>query len=179
MLAPELGLHPDMSCSAVSTPPPCIVCRWLGFAASIYQRVPCHGCQEWKGCTLSPGEEQAVRDGHVPRLVPGAADSAPVPVRTSWTEPREVSPSTWVTGAELKYSAFEIMARGVTAEHLTAQVHNPTEERYLRGQSNEASRRNRADREQKCLGVRGRPLFSSLSYFKYALWRWLCGGLAV
>lgn len=97
-----------------------LVCRWLCFADTIVQRVPCYGNLK----TLHPAAEAELAE-RKPRVPPGylSADDGSQGVRSSWTaESTETDPNTWVTDGVLKYSQLEIEARGWTADQISLQV---------------------------------------------------------
>lgn len=103
------------------------ICRWLGFADDMNQKVPCYpkGHPTAAGQTLHPTEQAAIdSSGDNPRLPLGyiAADRGELGIRSSHTAPQPIPASTWTTDNVLKLSATERLVRGRKAALLNDQV---------------------------------------------------------
>ena len=131
-------------------PTTCRVYSFLSYSKPITQHVPAR-------MDGTSQHAQVLESGYsVPHgLLDGQADP-PVP-RTRWTESAiTLRPQTWWTTCELKYTARELLLRGRTADAIASQA----------GHTKSAAS---TSAPLKRLGLRGSSMFSSLSYFKYAL----------
>lgn len=125
-------------------------CRWLSYHQPVEQHVPARD----DGRSHHP---QVLENGYCMPDGYVRSDVAASPARRSWTkEPLQIKPITWHTDNCLKYTAAEVMARGRQAERITARS------TALGGTQTAAATK----RELLSLGVKGLPLFSTLSYFK-------------
>lgn len=136
----------------------CAYYRWFGYLKSFVQFIP---SRTSRPTPSQPGDYQypagmLTEDATTPRL--------------NWTaEMQEVSPMTWSSDNQLKYSEKELDARAAQGDRIAAEA----EAQFPIGALTGEEAMKQYDKQQKAmnkqhllLGCKGTPVFAKLSYYR-------------